>query len=81
VIDFALSRLGHRTTTKCLGVKSEELPVGVIESNLVVAPPVFPLDEAGTERQSQIGGTGPGHEFLQTYLDSCLVELVSITAQ
>jgi len=48
VIDFTLGRFGHCATTKGLGVKSEELPIGVIESNLVVASSVVRLDEAGS---------------------------------
>jgi hypothetical protein len=62
-------------------MKSEELAVGVIESNLVVALPVIRLHEAGSERQGQTGRAGPGDEFLQPRLDLGLVELVCVAAQ
>jgi len=72
VIDFTPGWFSHCAATKSLGVKSEELSVGIVESNLVVASPIVRLDEAGSEGQGQISGLRFCDELLKACLDPCL---------
>ena len=78
--DLAFSLCGHGSGCQGLAVETEEFPVRVVETDLVVALAVIGLDKARTQRQRQTFGTGSGNQFRDTRLHLGLIERGCVAA-